>query len=133
MSGGASPTETSTGTASPSTTPSPTSTPKYAAFVPGNLLSLRVASNATLGHTSGRYVPAFIDEINAESGILVQSVPLPTDTSINGDGSTNYRCTLPGGALGGEGYLQTTTDGYALTFGCYDGAPGQIINHTTVR
>ena len=51
-------------------------------------------------------MPVFLDEINIESGLVVQTIPMPITETFNPDGSTaSYRCTLP--LLGGaEGYLQ---------------------------
>jgi len=96
------------------------------------MLMLRVTANTTLGCTSGRYCAAFVDEIDVATGYVVNSLPLPTAQSVDGDGSTNYRCTLPF-VSGGEAFPQQTLDGRAVTFPCYDGEPGALVNHAVRR
>ena len=85
------------------------------AFTQGNLVVYRVGDGGT--PLSSNATPVFLDEYTP-SGILVQSIPLPT--SISG---VNKRLTGSGTATS-EGELTRSVDGRYLTAAGYDAAVG---------
>ena len=129
--GGLSPSITGSNTPSASITASATATPIVAVFRQGNILVLRVANSTALGYIAGRYVPAWIDEIEPVNGYVVNSYPLPTTNGTNPDGSFNLRCTIPL-VNGGESYIQLTADRRALTLPCYDASPATPVNNSGI-
>ena len=84
-----------------------------AAFTPGNLVVVRVASG------SSNAAAVFLDEYTT-AGALVQSIPLPTT-----DSGAQQTLTLSGSATS-EGALLRSVDGRYLTLIGYDAAPGTV-------
>src|SRR5437588_7066799 len=84
-------------------------------FAQGNLVVYRVGDGSA--PLSSNATPVFLDEYTP-SGVLVQSIPLPT--SISG---INKRLTASGTATS-EGELARSVDGKYLTAAGYDAAAG---------
>ncbi|MFA5590747.1 MAG: S8 family serine peptidase [Lysobacteraceae bacterium] len=81
-------------------------------FTPGNIVVYRVGDGS--GTLAGNATRVFLDEIDANSGAVVQSIPLPT--VADGD---NMRC-VANGTSSAEGMFTRSTDRAYLVGGCYD-------------
>ncbi len=84
-------------------------------ITPGDIVVLRVG-DATLPLSSAAQA-TFLDEYT-QTGVLVQSIPVPT--VVNG---INLPCTNSGTSTS-EGHLNVSPDGSFFTFGGYSAAPG---------
>jgi hypothetical protein len=65
-------------------------------------------------------VPVTIDEVST-SGVLKQSIPLPTNQS-----GPQLACTLTGDTFAHEGFISVAADGSFAMFGCYNATPGSL-------
>jgi hypothetical protein len=82
------------------------------AFTPGNLVILRAGDGPAYNGTA----PLFLDEYN--TGTLVRTVSIPNDQTVGGPG--NQPVTIDLSAAAGNGQLNRSYDGSALTFGGVD-------------
>lgn len=128
---GSSPTSTMTVTPSASNTATPSPSNVVVRFSGGNLLVLRVDPNPALGIVPGTYAPGFLDEIDPVSGVVVQSIMLPTAASTAPDGAMAYPCTfaVQSGAAA-DSFPQLSGDGRAVVLPCSGAVPGTPVNHT---
>ena len=86
------------------------------AFTSGNVVVYRVGSGTAALTNAATQV--YLDEFDAITGALVQSLPMPTSV----DGS-NRRC-VAAGTSSSEGFLSRSSDGQHLVGTCYDANTG---------
>jgi hypothetical protein len=92
-----------------------------AAFTLGDLVVVRVGDGSAA--LNGNATAAFLDEYTA-SGVLVQSIPLPTVAS-----GGNQPLTLSGSAIS-EGFIALSQNGMYLTLGGYAATVGTVTPQT---
>lgn len=86
-----------------------------APFTQGNLVVYRVGDGTSLLTNAGNY--AFLDELTT-NGTLVQSIALPQNEFIDGNGNVNYPIQNSAAATS-EGMMTLSTDGRYLVFTGY--------------
>ena len=121
------PTWTSTQTPSSTPTATPTNTAPPAPFTAGNVVIYRVGDGIASLASSGNIV--FLDEYTT-SGLLVQSIALPTSAS----GATNQ--LIASGTATSEGLLTRSTDGQYLVLTGYArnlGGSGSLTGSSVAR
>jgi hypothetical protein len=87
--------------------------PPARAFTPGFLVALRSCTDQPTGQTFA----AFLDIIDPAAGVVVQTLPVPTNSSGGASSLTLRRSTV-------EGHLARTDDGCAVAFAGYAAPPG---------
>ena len=85
-------------------------------FTPGNVVVYRVGTGVSSLSSAASAV--FLDEYDAVTGALVQSIPLPTAADAG-----NNACTASGTATS-EGMMTRSTDRRHLVGTCYSATPG---------
>ena len=108
-------------TASPSSSVSPSNL-----FARSSVLALRFV--IVPGQSQSATSALWIDEVNAASGAVVRSIPLPTTPSADG---VQRACTLDPAFSPGRGQLSLSQDGSVALLGCYD-APANTLNPATI-